>query len=101
MLVMQWLVTMLILQYVLIIFIFIVVVICEALNTSSSGVGGLTLHFSAPATTVGTRAIYSCSNSSYQIIGNAERTCGVNGSWIGAEPHCGCKCRCFYLLYIV
>ena len=61
---------------------------CEALGISSSGIGGLTLHFSAPTTTIGTRAIYSCSNSSYQIIGNAERTCEVNGRWSGEEPQC-------------
>ena len=67
---------------------FITVVACGVLDVSSSGVGGLTLHFSAPTTTIGTRAIYSCSNSSYQIIGNAERTCGVNGRWSGEEPQC-------------
>ena len=67
---------------------FITVVTCGVLDVSSSGVGGLTLHFSAPTTTIGTRAIYSCSNSSYQIIGNAERTCGVNGCWSGEEPQC-------------
>ena len=66
---------------------------CEALVVSSSGIGGLTLDFSAPTTTVGTRAIYTCSNSSYQIIGNAERTCGVNGTWTGVEPQCECKQR--------
>ena len=67
---------------------FITVVACGVLDVSSSGVGGLTIRFSAPTTTVGTRAIYSCSNSSYQIIGNAERTCGVNGHWSGVEPQC-------------
>ena len=64
---------------------------CEALGISSSGIGGLALHFSAPNTTIGTRAIYSCSNSSYQIIGNAERTCELNGTWTGVEPQCECK----------
>ena len=69
-------------------FITVHVVTCGVLDVSSSGVGGLTIRFSAPTTTVGTRAIYSCSNSSYQIIGNAERTCGVNGHWSGVEPQC-------------
>ena len=75
---------------------FYTVITCGSLSVSHSGTGGLTLdlQLSSRISSIGTRAVYSCSNSSYQIIGNAERTCGVNGSWTGAEPHCGCKCRC-------
>ena len=61
---------------------------CGALNASNFGLGGLSIHFSAPTTTVGARAVYSCSNSSYWITGNAVRTCVVNGSWTGVEPQC-------------
>ena len=73
---------------------------CGALKVSHVGVGGLIIQFSTPTTTVGTKAIYLCSNSSYQIIGNAVRTCEVNGSWTGAEPHCGCKCRHCFNIYV-
>ena len=69
---------------------FFQVTYCGALNVSSSGIGGLTLHFSASPTTIGTRAVYSCSNSRYQIIGSSERRCGVNGRWTGVEPQCKC-----------
>ena len=74
---------------------FYTVITCGSLSVSHTGAGGLTLdlQLSSGILSIGTRAIYSCSNSSYQIIGNAERTCGVNGSWTGVEPRCGCKCR--------
>ena len=63
---------------------------CGALDVSSSGSGGLILHFSESSTTVGTRAFYSCSNSSYRIIGSAERRCVASGHWTGVEPLCEC-----------
>ena len=69
---------------------FFEVTYCGALDVTSSGIGGLTLHFSASSTTVGTRAFYYCSNSSYRIIGSAERRCVASGHWTGVEPLCEC-----------
>ena len=35
-------------------------------------------------------AIYTC-NEGYNRIGDAMRTCQLNGEWDGAEPTCSCK----------
>ena len=70
--------------------IFSAVIRCASLTVETRASGGLTLQFSASTTTVGTRAVYSCSNNTYQITGGAMRVCGANGEWTGEEPHCEC-----------
>ena len=65
------------------------VVRCVPLVLSTSAPGGLTLQFSAPTRTIGTRAVYSC-GSSYQLIGETKRVCEANGNWTGNEPRCEC-----------
>ena len=66
------------------------VVHCDPLRLSTNASGGLTLQFSAPTTTVGSRAVYSCRSSGYQLVGEAERVCGADGNWTGNEPRCEC-----------
>ena len=61
---------------------------CSPLSVSTGAPGGLTLQFSAPTTTVGSRAVYSCRSSGYQLVGKAERVCGTDGNWTEEEPHC-------------
>ena len=66
------------------------VVSCGSLSVTTGASGGLTLQFSAPTATFGTRAVYSCSDRDYQLVGRAERMCGSDGNWTGGEPHCEC-----------
>ena len=72
---------------------FYTVITCGSLSVSRSGAGGLTLdiQLSSRISSIGTRAVYSCSNRRYQILGSSERRCGVNGRWTGQEPQCKCK----------
>ena len=62
---------------------------CGPLELSTSASGGLTLQFSAPTRTIGTKAVYSCSNR-HRLVGGAERVCRADGNWTGNEPHCEC-----------
>ena len=64
------------------------VISCGDLSVSNIGAGGLTLQFSAPTMTFGTRAVYSCRSSDRRVSGNAERVCGADGNWTGEEPEC-------------
>ena len=70
---------------------FSAVIRCGDLSVSAIGSDGLTLQFSAPTMTFGTRAVYSCRSRDHRVTGNAERTCGANGNWTGEEPQCRCK----------
>ena len=67
---------------------FSAVISCGPLSVTASTPDGLTLRFSAPTATFHTKAVYTCRNSDYQIMGGAERVCGADGNWTGAEPHC-------------
>ena len=67
---------------------FFAVISCGPLSVTASTLGGLTLQFSAPSTQFRTKAVYSCRNNDYQIVGVAERVCGADGNWTGEEPHC-------------
>ena len=66
------------------------VVSCSHLSVTSGAPGGLTLQLSAANIEIGTRAVYSCSNTSYHIVGVAERVCGADGNWTGEKPRCEC-----------
>jgi hypothetical protein len=46
---------------------------------------------SAPATTFGSVATYSCS-SGYRLVGDASRTCTETAVWSGTEPRCDPSC---------
>ena len=37
--------------------------------------------------TNGTVATYSCADG-YEVVGEVDRTCLVDGTWTGAEPNC-------------
>ena len=69
---------------------FLAAISCGPLSVTANAPGGLTLQFSIPTTSVGTRAVYSCNSSGYQVVGNAQRVCGVDGNWSGVEPQCQC-----------
>ena len=60
------------------------VVSCGSLTTS--GTGGLTS--SLTGTTYGNTATYSCTQTGYELVGAATRTCQSNGLWSGSEPYC-------------
>ena len=64
------------------------VISCGSLRVTTTAPGGLTLQLSASPETVGSRAVYSCSNSNYILVGGAERVCGADGNWTGVEPRC-------------
>lgn len=38
----------------------------------------------------GSTVHYTC-EPGYELRGNAQRTCGTGGEWIGDEPSCGCQ----------
>ena len=54
---------------------------CGSLSDPANGLVTVT------TTTLGSTANYSCS-STYQIVGNALRTCQDDGAWSGDVPRC-------------
>ena len=43
---------------------------------------------SLTGTTAGSTATYSCTQTGYQLVGTATRTCQSDGTWSGSVPYC-------------
>ena len=56
---------------------------CGSLTNPANGSVSLTM------TTFDSTASYSCSNSNNLLLGDAVRTCQVDGMWSGTAPVCG------------
>ena len=70
---------------------------CTTLSMITNGIVQNSESSTSDIITNGTVATYSCADG-YELVGEENRTCLVDGTWTGAEPHCRSVYNYLYLV---